>query len=335
MALDDTVTRKLKESASKVDAFIDELLEPRKPRVLYEASRHLIAAGGKRLRPYLVMKACELVGGDTNFAVPYAAALELLHNFTLVHDDIMDNDSIRRGVQTVHTRWGVPIAIASGDLLFAKVFEAMYKPSIEGALPYGRVVECFKRVTDAAIAICEGQVLDISYPITSEVSEEDYTLMVGGKTSALFKACAEVGAIVGGGDGEQVEKMGAFAYAAGIAFQIVDDVLGVTADEKILGKPVGSDLREGKKTLMVIHALENASKEGKEAILKVLESEDASLTDVETACKVLLDSGSIDYAEEVASKYAEEARTMLDAFPNSAAKRDLLEMVEYFMSRTF
>jgi geranylgeranyl diphosphate synthase type I len=335
MALDDSVTRKLKESASKVDAFIDELLEPRKPQVLYEASRYLIAAGGKRLRPYLVMKACELVGGDTGLAVPYAAALELLHNFTLVHDDIMDNDSIRRGVQTVHTRWGVPVAIASGDLLFAKVFEAMYKPPIEGALPCGRAVECIKRVTDAAIAICEGQVLDISYPRTSDVSEEDYTFMVGGKTSALFKACAEVGAIVGGSDGEQVEKIGSFAYAAGIAFQIADDILGVTADEKILGKPVGSDLREGKKTLIVIHALKNASQEGKEAILKVLGSEDASLTDVEAACKVLLDSGSIDYAIEVASKYAEEARAMLDAFPNSAAKRDLLEMVEYFMSRTF
>ena len=335
MALDDSVTRKLKESTSKVDAFIDELLEPRKPKILYEASRHLIAAGGKRLRPYLVMKACELVGGDTSLAVPYAAALEILHNFTLVHDDIMDNDSIRRGVQTVHTRWGVPVAIASGDLLFAKVFEAMYKPSIEAALPCGRAVECIKRVTDAAIAICEGQILDMSYPMTSDVSEEDYTFMVGGKTSALFKACAEVGVIVGGGGVEQVEKMGSFAYGAGIAFQIMDDVLGAMADEKILGKPVGSDLREGKKTLIVIHALKNASQEGKEAILKVLGLANASLIDVEAARRVLLDSGSINYAKEVASKYAEEARVLLDAFPNSAAKRDLLEMVEYFMSRTF
>ena len=334
MASIDSVTQKLKANAEKVEDFIEELLEPRKPEVLYEASKHLIAAGGKRLRPYLVMKACELVGGEPDLAVPYAAALEVLHNFTLVHDDIMDNDSIRRGVQTVHARWGVPIAIASGDLLFAKVYEAMYRPSIRGQLPSDRVVACIERVTDAAIAICEGQVLDISYPNTSEVSEEDYTFMVGSKTSALFKACAEVGAIVGGGDQDQVERIGSFAYDAGIAFQIVDDILGATADEKTLGKPVGSDLREGKKTLSIIHALKNSSPKGKAAILKVLGSESASSSDVEAAHKVLLDSGSIDYAKETAEKYAGRARAMLDAFPDSAAKGDLLEMVDYFMTRT-
>ena len=334
MASIDSVTQKLKANAENVEDFIYGLLEPREPEVLYEASRHLLAAGGKRLRPYLVMKACELVGGDPDLAVPYAAALEVLHNFTLVHDDIMDNDSIRRGVQTVHARWGVPIAIASGDLLFAKVYEAMYRPSIRGELPSDRVVACIERVTDAAIAICEGQVLDMSYPNISEVSEKDYALMVGSKTSALFKACAEVGAIVGGGDQDQVERVGSFAYDAGIAFQIVDDVLGATADEKTLGKPVGSDLREGKKTLFIIHALKNSSPKDKAAILKVLGSESASSSDVEAANKVLLDSGSLDYAKETARKYAGSARAMLDAFPDSVAKDDLLEMVDYFMTRT-
>jgi geranylgeranyl diphosphate synthase type I len=335
MVVNDSVSIKLKENAYKVGKFIDELLEPRKPEVLYEASIHLIAAGGKRLRPYLVTKACELVGGDPDLSVPYAAALEILHNFTLVHDDIMDNDSIRRGVQTVHTIWGVPVAIASGDLLFAKVYEAMYRPYVQGALSCERVAESIVRVTDAAISICEGQVLDISYPNSSEVSEEEYIFMVGGKTSALFKACAEVGAIVGGGDHGQVERIGSFAYDAGIAFQIVDDILGATADEEKLGKPVGSDLREGKKTLFVIHALENASEEGKAAILKVLGSENASISDVEAANKILLESGSIEYANETAKKYYERAKEMLDYFPESEAKADLLELAEYFMSRTY
>lgn len=333
MASIDSVTQKLKVNAEKVEDFIDEILEPRKPEILYEASRHLITAGGKWLRPYLVMKTCELVGGEPDIAVPYAAALEILHNFTLIHDDIMDNDSIRRGVQTVHTRWGVPIAIASGDLLFAKVYEAMYRPYFRGELPSDRVVACIERVTHAAIAICEGQVLDILYPNISEVSEEDYALMVGSKTSAMFKACAEVGVIVGGGDQDQVERVGSFAYDAGIAFQIVDDVLGATADEKTLGKPVGSDLREGKKTLFIIHALKNSSPKGKAAILKVLGSESASSSDVEAAKKILLDSGSIDYAKETAGKYAGRARAMLDAFSDSMAKGDLLEMVDYFMTR--
>jgi geranylgeranyl diphosphate synthase type I len=331
----DSVAGKLKANAEKVEGFIDELLEPRKPENLYEASKHLFAAGGKRLRPYLVLKACELVGGDPDVAVPYAAAMEILHNFTLIHDDIMDNDSLRRGAPTVHTRWGVPVAIASGDLLFAKVFEAMYRPAIEGTMPCDRVMESFKRVTDAAIAICEGQVLDVSYPNTSDVSEDDYVFMVGSKTSALFEACAAVGAIIGGGDREQVERAGSFAYDAGIAFQIVDDILGVTSDEETLGKPVGSDLREGKKTLMFIHALKNASPEGRDAILMVLGVADALASDVAVANKVLFESGSIEYAKEVARRYTVNARAMLDHFPDSAAKEDLLEMLDYFTSRNY
>jgi geranylgeranyl diphosphate synthase type I len=331
----DSVAGKLKANAEKVEGFINELLEPRKPENLYEASKHLFAAGGKRLRPYLVLKACELVGGDPDVAVPYAAAMEILHNFTLIHDDIMDNDSLRRGAPTVHTRWGVPVAIASGDLLFAKVFEAMYRPAIEGTMPCDRVMESFKRVTDAAIAICEGQVLDVSYPNTSDVSEDDYVFMVGSKTSALFEACAAVGAIIGGGDREQVERAGSFAYDAGIAFQIVDDILGVTSDEETLGKPVGSDLREGKKTLMFIHALKNASPEGRDAILMVLGVADALASDVAAANKVLFESGSIEYAKEVARRYTVNARAMLDHFPDSAAKEDLLEMLDYFTSRNY
>ena len=331
----DSVIEKLKANAVPVERFIDEVLEPRKPETLYDASRHLFAAGGKRLRPYLVMKVCELVGGDPDIAVPYAAAMEILHNFTLIHDDIMDNDRLRRGETTVHARWGVPVAIASGDLLFAKVYEAMYRPAVQRALPCERVIESIKRVTDAAIAICEGQVLDISYPNTSGVSEEDYVFMVGGKTATLFKACAEVGALVGGGDREQVERVGAFAYDAGIAFQIVDDVLGATADEETLGKPVGSDLREGKKTLIIIHALKNASPEGRSALLKVLGVKDASPSDVEAANAILVESGSIDYAIKAAKRYYERAKGMLEHFPDSPAKDALFEMADYFMSRTY
>ncbi|UCH57863.1 MAG: polyprenyl synthetase family protein [Candidatus Bathyarchaeota archaeon] len=335
MALNEAINRKLSESASQVDQYIYELLKPRKPEALYEASRHIFQAGGKRLRPYLVLKSCELVGGDPDVALPFAAAMEILHNFTLVHDDIMDNDALRRGAPTVHAKWGVPVAIASGDLLFAKVYEAIVRASIEGNLTCDNVLACIERVNYATMAICEGQVLDVTYPRTVDVSEEDYVFMVGGKTSALFKACAEVGAIIGGGDSEQVERVGSFAWNAGIAFQIVDDILGATADEKTLGKPVGSDLREGKKTLIVIHALENATSEGRDAILKVLDVEDATPSEIKAATKALVDSGAINYAKERAENCAGRAKEMLEIFPDSVAKNDLLELVEYFTQRTF
>jgi len=335
LTLNDVISEKLRANASRVDDYIFGLLEPRKPEALYEASKHIFRAGGKRLRPFLVMNSCESVGGDPDVALPFAAALEVLHNFTLVHDDIMDSDALRRGAPTVHVKWGVPIAIAAGDLLFAKVYEALYRPYLDGALSGLRVMECISRITEATIAICEGQVLDISYPDTKDVTEDDYVFMVGAKTSALFKACAEVGAIAGGADDDQIERLGRFAWDAGIAFQIVDDILGATADEKTLGKPVGSDLREGKKTLIVIHALENATSGDRDAILKVLGKHDSAPIDIEAAIKALDDLGSIEYAKKIALEYAGNAKAMLEPFPESEAKRNLLEMLEYFMSRSY
>ena len=334
MTVKDSISEKLFASASKVDDYIFELLEDRKPKVLYEASRHIFHAGGKRLRPYLVLKSCELVGGNPSLALPFAAGLEILHNFTLIHDDIMDNDPIRRGAPSIHAKWGVPVAIASGDLLFAKVYQALYASYFDGSLPGDRVLESMKAVTEATISICEGQVLDVSFPDMSDISPDDYIFMVGGKTSTLFKACAEIGAIVGGANKEDVERLGSFAWDAGIAFQIVDDILGVTADKETLGKPVGSDLREGKKTLIVVHALENSTSVDRDTILKVLGKDDSAPIDIEAAIKVLVDLGSIEYAKKIAWEYAGNSKVMLEFFPESEAKRSLLEMLEYFMRRS-
>jgi len=259
------------------------------------------------------MKSCELVGGDPESAVPFAAAMEVLHNFTLIHDDIMDNDSLRRGAPTVHALWGEAMAIASGDLLFAKVYQAMVEPAVRGTLPFDKVVDCVKRVTEATIDICEGQALDLSYPNAREVATEDYIFMVGGKTSALFRACAEVGAIMGGGNPDEVARLGAFAWNAGIAFQIVDDVLGVTSEEETLGKPVWSDLREG----------------------KVLGVNDAAASDIATAIEALRSTGGIDHAKSRAREYTDNARANIATFPESQAKRDLLELVEFFTERAY
>ncbi len=334
MSKADAVKRKLAENAVKVDAFIMGMLEDRRPAVLYEASRHLIAAGGKKLRPFLVVKSCEAVGGSPDDAVPFAAALEILHNFTLVHDDVMDNDEFRRGAPTVHAKWGVPVAIAAGDLLFAKVFEAM-----TGYIPEGmsgeRVLTAVRATTEATISLCEGQTLDVSYPQTADVSEDDYLFMVGGKTSALFKACAQVGAIVGGGSPEEVGALGEFAWNAGIAFQIFDDYLGATAYEGELGKPVGSDLREGKKTLIVIHALENASQEQRAEIMSVMGKPDASPEDLDRVNRVLRDVGSIDYALQRARRFTDNAFRHLEILPDSKAKSDLRELVDYFVNRAY
>jgi geranylgeranyl diphosphate synthase type I len=331
----DAIKEKLKVNAEKVDSYIDNTLKVRSPVELYEASRHLIMAGGKRLRPYLVMKACELVGGDPDRAVPLAASLEVLHNFTLIHDDIMDNDDLRRGVITVHAKWGIPLGIASGDLLFAMVYSIVLDAVEKGIINHKEAVDCIANITESAIAICEGQVLDTEFPNMEDVTEEDYIKMVGGKTSALFKACARIGAIVGGGSKEQVEALGDFAWNAGIAFQIVDDVLGATSDEETLGKPVGSDLREGKKTLIVLHALMKGTKTEREAILKVLGVANADEKYILKANDALKSTGGLAYANQQADLYTERALGYLMEFGDSKAKRELDALIHYFTERVY
>ncbi len=317
-----------------MDAFIDEILTPKRPEVLYEASRHLVLAGGKRLRPFLTMKACEAVGGEPKDAIPFAAAFEILHNFTLVHDDVMDNDPVRRGAPTVHTMYGVPMAICAGDLLFAKVYEAMVSHAPMG-MSANRVNQCIARATKATIELCEGQVLDVSFPNTADVTEDDYIFMVGGKTSSLFRACAEVGAIVGGAKTRQVKALGKFAYEAGIAFQIMDDYLGATADEKTLGKPVGSDIREGKKTIIMIHALKHAKGKQREKILGALGKHKATPQEIADINKILVDIGSVDYALKKGDKYIASAKKRFDALPETQAKKDLFALVDYFTARSY
>lgn len=324
---------RLKQHAIKVENFIEEQLQSKKPKSLYDAAKHIIEAGGKRLRPFLVLRSCEAVGGEVETAIPFAAALELLHNFTLIHDDIMDNDELRRGVPTVHATWGIPTAITSGDLLFAKVYESMTKNSEK--VPCKKVQKCIENVTNAAVAICEGQVLDLSFPRLTNVSEEDYFLMIGKKTSALFKACAEVGAIIGGGDPIEVSRLGSYAWNAGLAFQLIDDYLGITSDEKTLGKPVGSDLREGKKTLIIIHALKHASSPNRDRIERVLGVDDAATIEIEAVTELLIKMGSLRYTLDCAKRFAKKAKEVLAPFSDSEAKQDLLELVDYFMERTY
>jgi len=326
--------KQLAENAEAIDRFIYGEVQGSRPEVLYEASRHLIKAGGKRLRPYLTVKACEVVGGSPEDAVPYAAALEILHNFTLVHDDVMDHDDFRRGHPTVHKEYGVPMAILAGDLLFAKVYDIMVKHAPRGVRPVD-VVRCIRKTTDATLTLCQGQALDMLYPGAQDIDEDDYIFMVGAKTSALFRACAEVGAIVGGASDEHIEALGRFAWDAGIAFQIVDDILGLTSDEKTLGKPVGSDVREGKKTLIVIHALRCADKGQRKTLLNALGKEEASEKTVKEAVEALHASGSIMYAKDKAMEYEDRALKELDRLPDSETRRHLRALVEYFVHREY
>lgn len=318
------LTENLKRTSDQIQPLMNRVLSPSGgPEPLYKAAKHLIAAGGKMLRPYLALRSCEVVGGKVEAALPSAAAVELLHTFTLIHDDVMDHDRVRRGVRSVHAQWNVPVAIVAGDLLFAKVYELIVRHTDSELVPPERKVRAVDLLTEAAVQVCEGQMLDVAFSKRDDVTDEEYIEMVGKKTSSLFKTAGEVGGVLGGGSEEQIERLGRFGYLCGIAFQISDDVLGLVADERALGKPVGSDLRERKKTLPLIYALRDASPKEKKGLLSALEKK-ATPRNIEKARRIIDQLGSTHYALEKAKGFIKEGQRQLSIFPPNQARDRLL-----------
>ncbi|MEM2125639.1 MAG: polyprenyl synthetase family protein [Candidatus Methanosuratincola sp.] len=313
------------ESVSReVGAFIDSMLA--RKDTLFKSAYHLPSHGGKRMRPYLVVKSCEAVGGDRGLAIAPAAAVELLHNFTLVHDDIMDNDTMRRGVPTVHVLWGTPTAILAGDLLFAEAFEAILRSKLDDR----RARAAASVLSDATVKLSIGQFQDMSFEERDEITEVEYLEMISGKTAALFQACAEIGAIVGGGGEDRVAKLGAYGWNLGMAFQIFDDYLGITSNEEELGKPVGNDLREGKKTLIVIRGMQTRSRD---IIKSLLGNKNATQAQLASLITSLDEDGVLGYVREKALGYVEEAKRALSCLPDSEPKNSLTQLVEFAVMR--
>ncbi len=318
-------------SSRQVDDFITKLFPDTVNQELREASMHLLSAGGKRLRPFLVLTSCELVGGEPDKAVPFAAAIELVHNFTLIHDDIMDRDDLRRGVPTVHKIYGTPMAILAGDTLFAKAFEALLRAS--GDVPPRRLLKAIEAVTKATFEVCEGQALDMEFSQRLRVSEREYMRMIEKKTAALMVAASEVGAIVGGGTSQKINRLRRAMRAAGLAFQMVDDILGLSADERKLGKPVGSDIREGKRTLITIYGLNRATREEREVIFRALGNSDATPEEIREAVGVLTRLGAIEYVSSMAEVYRQRARSELKKFNICSPRERLLALIDYIVER--
>ena len=328
------LSSQIADSADKVNGFIEKVVDSEsEPQSLYRAARHIIDAGGKRLRPFLVLKSCKMVGGKEEDAIPTAASLEMLHTFTLLHDDIMDKDEKRRGVPSVHTKWGVPIAIVAGDLLFAKVYEAITKHTDTKHVKPKRILQVVKEISEATIVLCEGQTRDMMFESKETVSEAEYFRMIEGKTASLFETSARCGGLLGGATKSQVKRLGEFGRYAGIAFQVIDDILGLTADEKFLKKPVGNDIREGKRTLMVVRVLEKASKRQRKQILETLGNKDASAEQIRETIELIGSLGAIDYAKKLADNYIKKAKKVLARFPASEDREDLISLADLIFAR--
>jgi len=323
------------EVGKEVEEFIYNVIKGEPLRV-YEASLHYIKAGGKRLRPLVVILASRIAGGSEEIAIPGAAAVEVLHTFTLIHDDIIDKDELRRGVPTVHKLWGTDMAIIAGDLLFAYAYKCLLK-ALELGVSSDRVAKAIEALTDAAITVAEGQALDMMLPEVREARVEDYITMVSKKTAALFAYSAKIGGILAGAPEEFLLNIFNIMMNAGIAFQIRDDILGLVGDEKVLGKPVYSDLREGKRTVLVIYALNNVNLEKKAKLLKILGNRNASLDELKEAAKIILESGALEYSESLAEMYATRALELLNELkPVNVEAFDMFkELIRFMIKRRY
>ena len=319
----------LERSAARVNADLAARLRGGPPG-LYEAAAHLAASGGKRLRPHMAIKSCEMLGGRAAAAMPAAAAVEMVHNFTLVHDDIMDNDEVRHGVPTVHRRFGVPVAILAGDVLFSRAFEAVSGPRIGAA----RSALLAARLAAACTEVCEGQMLDMEMAGSARTpSEAEYLEMVSKKTAALFDASCAMGAICAGAGRRDVSRLASFGRNLGIAFQITDDLIGVMGDPAVTKKPVGNDLREGKKSLPILMAVASASGPAKRSIGRCLGNKRATRQDLAAAVKAIRDMGIDGDVRDRAVLHAKRARRSL-AGRSGPAAAELSSLLDFVVGRS-
>jgi geranylgeranyl diphosphate synthase type I len=329
-----SLKQQLDSTASRVDDFILSMLQG-KPRDLYQASSHYVKSGGKRLRPFMVIRSCEMLGGKMEQALPVAAAVEMVHNFTLVHDDIMDNDELRHNVPTVHRYYGLPLAILAGDVLFSKAFQAVAEYGRKAGLPGEIVSEIVSKLSQSCIGVSEGQAQDVSMASSPKFSSETHYIdMIRKKTAVLFSLSCELGAMCAFARKADVENLAGFGRNIGIAFQIVDDLIGVAGDPKITKKPVGNDIREGKKTLPILLAIKKARGDDKDKILHVFGSKSASTAEVRAAASVLTRMGVDDEVRKMARFYASKATNALRGYQESKAKNALLSLADFIVERT-
>jgi len=323
------VIKELEKRRAIIDKKIKDVFKNSDKHPLWESMSYYPKAGGKKLRPFLAMISAGALGEEENKALPYGVAIELVHNFTLVHDDIMDDDEMRRGQETLHKKIGSDHAINAGDGLFALAFKLLSETDVPGE----SIRKLLDELANSVIVVAEGQEEDMSFEETFDISEDEFITMIEKKTSYLFKAATKGGAIIADSDEDEIEHMAEYARKMGIAFQIQDDYLDLAGDQEEIGKDVGSDIRRGKRTLMVIHALNNLSEENKKRLIKILEKRDNSKDEVKEAMVLMKSEGSIDYAKDLAAKYGKKAKEELEFLPDSEYKEILKSLVDYMIYR--
>lgn len=325
----------LKDRAMIFDRALTGNLTPREPEVFYDALRWIPLSGGKRLRPILAMLSCEVVGGVPETTIPFGISLEYMHNSTLIHDDIIDKDKWRRGLQSTHEKFGIPFAILAGDALIGETYRMLsyMAPPELNSVTYKELI---RSIAEAAKSFYEGEALDIEFAVRSDVTIPQYMRMIEKKTAQLYYLAGKGGALIGKGDNRQVENLAQYGTLFGLMFQIKDDLLNILTEQSVLGKQmIGSDILNGKRTLMLVHALSEINENDKKKMMKVVGNENANQHEVRGVIDMFRAYGSIDFAQDKLSEFRDTAKKCLDIMDDSESKELLIALADYSVTRAY
>jgi|WetSurMetagenome_2_1015567.scaffolds.fasta_scaffold06143_1 geranylgeranyl diphosphate synthase, type II len=286
------------------------------PTGIYDPLKYIIAGGGKRIRPVLLILSCEAAGRKPTYALDAALAVETLHNFTLIHDDIMDNADTRRGRETIHKKWDRDTAILSGDALLGLAYESLLKTK---SPRIGEIVSAFNK---GIIEVCEGQSYDKEFELKKNVTLDEYMMMINKKTSQLLVTCVKIGVLIGNGKKSLLSAMENYAVNLGLAFQIQDDLLDIFADEKKFGKKTGGDIREGKKTYLLLKGLETVKEKKDKSLLESVITKKGlkKESDILAVKNIYVNYGIIESTTKEIEKYTERANKYLNKIKNKNSR---------------
>lgn len=312
----------------KINEYIKNLPLEKEPRGLYEPIRYILSLGGKRIRPVLMTMAYELWRDDSEKILPLAVALETFHNFTLLHDDVMDHADMRRGMPTVHKKWDENTAILSGDNMLVLAFKWMQQ------CPADKMPAVLKVFTDTAIEIDEGQQYDVDFESRDDVREEEYIEMIRLKTSVLLACAVKIGAIMADAPTDDTDNLYKFGEAIGLSFQLQDDYLDVYGNPKVFGKAIGGDITSNKKTYMLINAFNKAEGADKEELTRWIEAKDFDREEKVKAVTAIYNKLGIDkMAKAKMEQYYTEALAYLDKVNVSDDKKKALKQYADMMMK--
>ncbi len=299
------------------------------PYSLYDPLNYIMSGGGKRIRPIVMMLACEAFGGNPDEALGAAIAIEILHNFTLVHDDIMDNADTRRGRDTIHRKWDTNAAILVGDELIGLSYRSLLKTRSS------RIQEVVATFTDGVIEVCEGQALDKEFEISADVSLADYIIMIRKKTAELLRTSALIGAIIANADENGLKTISSYSENIGLAFQIHDDLLDVIADESEFGKKIGGDILEKKKTYLYLKTLEIMDDKNGKKFAELYSSDIEPNEKINRVIDTYRSVCAIEAAKKEIKAYTEKADENLNSIGSESSKKTLSLFSQMLLNRNY